>query len=75
MAIVPRDNDDTYKRVYRKDGTHHYPKIAENRRRVAGEKYFENWEITGSKRSDEEGKRKYALTVWLDESALSADRG
>ena len=61
---------DTYKRVYRENGTYHYPKIPENRRRVAGEKYFESWEITGSKTSTEEGKGKYALTVWLDKEIM-----
>ena len=61
---------DTYKRVYKNDGSYHYPKIPENRLRVAGQKYFENWEITGSKTCNKEGKRKYALTVWLDEEIM-----
>jgi hypothetical protein len=38
---------DSYRRVYRNDGTYHYPKIPENILRREGEKYFESWEIQG----------------------------
>ena len=38
---------DSYKRIYRPDGTYHYHRIPENILRVEGEDYFENWEITG----------------------------
>ncbi len=39
---------DTYKRVYRDDGTYHYPRIAENRLRIKGNLYFKGMEVTGS---------------------------
>ena len=45
MVEAPRD---TYKRVYREDGTYHYPKIARNQLRRKGELYFKGMEITGS---------------------------
>ena len=55
---------DSYKRVYRDDGTYHYPRIAENMLRRKGEQYFESWEITGSK--EKAGKTpKFPLTLWI----------
>ena len=63
---------DTYKRVYRDDGTYHYPKIPENQLRHAGQMYFENWEIRGSDSSSAEGKGKYALTTWAEEEIMPA---
>ena len=46
---------DTYKRVYRENGTYHYPKIKENRLRVKGNQYFKSFELKGSK----EGSKKH----------------
>ena len=63
---------DTYKRVYNDDGTYYYPKIPENQLRHAGQFYFENWEICGSKSSSAEGKGKYALTKWVDYEIVPA---
>ena len=40
---------DSFKRVYRDDGSYHYPKLTKNRLHEKGKEYFENWEITGSK--------------------------
>jgi hypothetical protein len=37
----------SYRRVYRNDGTYHYPKDPANMLRREGEEYFENWEIQG----------------------------
>lgn len=45
--MVPAARD-TYRRVYRDDGTYHYPQIASNRLRRKGEPYFKSMEITGS---------------------------
>jgi hypothetical protein len=45
--MVPAARD-TYRRVYRDDGTYHYPQIATNRLRRKGEHYFKSMEITGS---------------------------
>ena len=45
--MVPAARD-TYRRVYRDDGTYHYPQIASNRLRRKGELYFKSMEITGS---------------------------
>ena len=38
---------DSYKRVYREDGTYHYPQIEENRLRTKGEMYFRDMGVTG----------------------------
>jgi len=61
---------DSFSRVYKKDGSHHYPRLPENQLRVEGDKYFENWEITGSTSSNKEGKGKYALTKWVDKELM-----
>ena len=55
---------DSFERVYRDDGSYHYPKLAENRLREKGKEYFENWEITGS-REMHKLTRKFALTAWI----------
>ena len=55
---------DSFKRVYRDDGSYHYPKLPENRLREKGKEYFENWEITGSKEMHKK-TRKFALTAWI----------
>ena len=34
--------------------------------REKGKEYFENWEVTGSKKADRDGTPKFALTDWLD---------
>lgn len=54
----------SYKRVYRDDGTYHYPTDPNNILRKKGEEYFENWEITGSK-DELKGNSKFALTKWV----------
>ena len=56
----------TYKRVYKDDGTFHYPQIEENLIREKGKEYFENWEITGS-REEKNGAKKFSLKKWLEE--------
>jgi len=43
---------DSYKRVYKEDGTHNYPRVPANKLRQKYQEYYENWEITGSKDSD-----------------------
>ena len=39
---------DSYKRVYKDDGTFHYPRIPANMLRKEGEQYFKSLELTGS---------------------------
>ena len=41
---------DTYRRVYKDDGSYHYPTIQENLLRKKGELYFKGMEVTGSSR-------------------------
>ena len=56
----------TYKRVYRPDGTFHYPQIEENLIREKDKEYFDNWEITGS-REEKNGVKKFSLKKWIEE--------
>ena len=60
---------DTYPRVYNDDGTYCYPKDPDNILRKKGEEYFENWEITGSKKTGK-GKSKFALTEWIKDTFM-----
>jgi hypothetical protein len=66
MVIAQKD---TYKRVYNDDMTYTMPAIPENRLRVKGEQYFENLEITGSKRF-KKGKAKFPLLNHWDDTLL-----
>ena len=61
---------DSYKRVYQRDGTWHYPKIAANLLRRKGQEYFENMEITGSNEGGEGKKGKFALTKWAKDDFM-----
>ena len=61
---------DSYKRVYKSDGTWHYPKIAANLLRRKGQEYFENMEITGSNEGGEGKKGKFALTKWAKDDFM-----
>ena len=59
----------SFRRVYREDGTYHYPKLKENRLRKKGDEYFQNWEITGSN----EGtltNRKFSLLKMTKEKSV-----
>ena len=57
---------DSYKRVYKPDGTYSYPKVPANLLRKKDQEYFENWEINGSKESAK-GKYKFSLVKWTKE--------
>ena len=43
----------SYKRVYKDDGSYHYPPLPENLLRKKGEMYFMNLDITGSSEGTE----------------------
>ena len=58
MATATKDS---YSRVYAEDDTYTYLKLPDNQLRRKGEQYFENWEITGSKKSDGQGNNKFPL--------------
>jgi hypothetical protein len=62
---------DSYKRVYRDDGTYHYPQIAENLLRSAGQLYFKSMEITGSNEGTDK-KPKFSLLKLFKEEGLPA---
>ena len=47
---------DRYCCVYRDNVTHQYAHSADNQLQVDGREYFENWEINGSKSSNDKGK-------------------
>ena len=57
---------DSYPRLYKADGTYTYPRDPEKQLKKKGELYFENHEITGSKKT-EKGKAKFPLTKWIVE--------
>ena len=63
---------DSYKCVYKPDGTYSYPKVPVNLLRKKDQEYFENWEITGSRDCDKQGKSKFPLTMWLKDNLMPA---
>ena len=67
---------DSFKRKYKEDGTYSYPKVEEGgeQLRVKGQMYFENWEITGSKRSNAGVPKFSLLDYWRDELLPDCDK-
>ena len=64
---------DSYKRVYRDDGTYHYPQIAENLLRSAGQLYFKSMEITGSNEGTDKDPKFSLLKLFKEEGLPSMD--
>ena len=58
---------DSYKRVYRGDGSYHYPKVPDNLLRRQGESYFQNMDITGSTEGTDAKPKCSLLQVYKDE--------
>ena len=57
---------DSYKRVYKDNGTYHYPKIAGNKLRSKGEYYFKSCEITGSSEGTEKDPKLSLISIHRD---------
>jgi hypothetical protein len=57
---------DSYKRVYRDDGTFHYPKEPENLLRRKGELYFKGMTVTGSDKGTEKEPKFDLLSYFRD---------
>ena len=62
---------DTYKRVYKPDGTYTYPVLPENRLRTKGEEYFQQCELTGASEGTEK-KPKCSLLKMYQEQIVPA---
>ena len=58
---------DSYKRVYKDDGSYHYPPIPENLVRRRGEEYFKNLDITGSSEGTAQKPKCSLLKMYKDE--------
>ena len=65
---------DSYKRVYKSDGTYHYPKIDSNRLRKQGKFYFKSMELTGSSEGTNKKPKISLLKVYQDEIIPSIER-
>ncbi len=65
---------DTYKRVYRDDGTYHYPVLLENRLQKKGEFYFKGLEITGSKKGTAKEPKFDLLSYFQDTEIPKLDQ-
>ena len=57
----------SFKRVYRDDGTHHYPERDENLLRRAGEYYFKGLNLTGSSEGTKKDPKISLLKVYKEE--------
>jgi len=51
----------TYKRVYKSDGSYHHPRVDAGLLRKKGELYFKAAEVTGSQEMSKDGIRKFSL--------------
>ena len=56
----------SYKRVYRSDGTFHFPKIEENLLRIKGKEYFTSLELTGSSEGTEKDPKISLLNLYQE---------
>ena len=61
----------TYKRVYKPDGTYHYPKVQSNVLQKKGQFYFKNLEITGSSTGTTKNP-KFCLLDWFKNIEIPA---
>ena len=57
----------TYKRVYKEDGSYTYPKIEANLLRREGEEYFKSCELTGSKEGTSKKPKMSLLKVYQEQ--------
>jgi len=57
----------TYKRVYKNDGSYHYPPIAENLLRKRGQEYFKPMELNGSTTGTSKNPKVSLLQKYIDE--------
>ena len=57
---------DSYRRVYKGDGTFHYPKISVNLLRKKGEEYFQAVELTGSSEGTDKLPKMSLLKAYRD---------
>ena len=57
---------DSYKRVYKDDGSYHYPKIPVNKLRSKGEEYFQSCEITGSAEGNDKSPKMSLISAYRD---------
>jgi len=64
---------DSYKRVYRDNGTYYYPKIPENKLRSKGEMYFQSMEITGSSEGTAANPKFSLLKHWKETELPALD--
>ena len=60
---------DSFKRVYREDGTWHHPQIPANRLRKKYDKYFKSLEITGSSEGTEKNPKCSSNLVSHDDGS------
>ena len=58
---------DSYKRVYKENGSYHYPKLQANLLRKKGELYFASFKLTGSKDGTEKKPKISLLKVYQEQ--------
>ena len=65
---------DSYKRVYREDGTYHYPKCPQNLLCKAGNYYFEGLELTGSNEGTDKNPKISLLKLYREQIIPAIER-
>lgn len=71
--MVPAQKD-LYKRVYKPDGTYHYPCLAENILRKKGQLYFQPLELTGASEGTAKKPKISLLKINEDETIPALER-
>ena len=65
---------DSYKRVYRDDGTYHHPHLPENKLRSKGQEYFTNLDLTGSSEGTEKNPKVSLLKMYKERVIAAIER-
>ena len=71
MVCAPKDS---YKRVYKPNGSFHYPTIAANRLRIKGQFYFKPLELTGSSEGTVKKTKVSLLKCYQDQIIPDIER-
>ena len=71
VGRMKKADKDSYRRVYKDDGSFHYPNLPENLLRKKGTEYFQSLDITGSSEGTD-AKPKFSLLKFFLETEIPA---
>ena len=73
VGKMVKASKNSYRRVYKNDGTYHYPKIKNNIMRVKGKQYFTSVDLTGSKDGTAKNPKMSLISAYKNEIIPAMD--